>query len=480
MWLPMAAVALCAGIGAPAWAVSPQVGGTSQSAPFIWRAQDVVNAIGVATHIDYLNSGSAYANTASVLSALQWLGVHEIRDDLPVFPPGDQRLVPYTTMFNAGFKMSLVIPGPVTFAPYATLMDAAHDNLDRLATRYPGKIFAVEGQNEPYLPLNTPGTYTYKGLSGPPAVARNQIDLYAMVNGDALLSGIPVWEFSLASPPYKNLQYREVYAADSTVVTSFDVASVGLYGGVWSPLFQMKQQIVYPYDAVLSGASVISGPYSGAMAGRPEGVKETGLTASNPPILSLGISDYTTQAKMLPSTLMDGLKLGAIHENIYELADVYADPASNHTGYHFGLFDHSMNPKPGAYAVKNLLAHLVDNSSNATTFTTTMLNIGVSGFPITDPIPHVVASGSAMGVETADGTYKIMVWWEPLLWNATTGTPEPAAPVEHVTVGLGKVCASTSIYDPTDNTTIAGPSNTQVIPIALPDHLVMITCEGAS
>jgi len=455
-----------------ALAYAPQEYGAAAEVPWVWRSQDVVNAIGICTHVGYSNS--VYANTAGVIAALKYVGVTSVRDSIPVLPPNDPREAPYDAVMGAGFKMSMVTPEGAPPSGYSTMTAAIKASLDREEQKFPGKILSVEGINEPDLTLNDGYTYQYNGLSGPAAVAQNQIDLYTLMKADPLLSSIPVVEFSLNSAPYNQMMYHAVYAANPAVTKAFDVASRGVYAGVWSPQFQMQQQIVDPFDIGWVNNNYVYGAYEPKTEGRPEEVKETGLTSSPTGIPALGVSDYTVQAKMLPYTVLDTLKLGSQRTFMYELADIYPDPSGTVVDDHFGLFDNNLNPKPAATVMHNLMAKLSDTSSTATTFTPSQLNVTIRQFPMASP--GAVPSGLSLVTQKANGNYQILVWYEPLLWNQTTNTEMPVPAATPITLYLNKTCVSTSVYDPLTNTTVAGPSKSSQIPVSLPDHAVIASC----
>jgi hypothetical protein len=216
------------------------------------------------------------------------------------------------------------------------------------------------------------------------------------------------------------------------------------------------------------------GTYEPKTQGKPEEVKETGLTSTPNGIAALGVSDYTVQAKMLPYSVLDTLKLGSQRTFMYELADLYPDPTNTVANDHFGLYDNKLNPKPAAVVMHNLLAHLDDTSSTATTFTPSQLNVTIHEFPMASP--GTVASGLSLVTQKANGNYQILVWYEPLLWNQSTNTEEPVPAAKPITLYLSKTCVSTSIYDPLTNTTVTGPSRSSQIPVSLPDHAVIASC----
>jgi hypothetical protein len=453
-------------------AAFPQVSGAP--VPRIWRSQDVVNAIGVNTHLIY--GGSGYTNTQAVLQALQWLGLNNVREGVPISQPNDPRLQPYKILLGAGVKMTMVAPpdNPPN-AGFPSVMAAISATLQRLVAAYPGQITGVEGLNEPDL-QNDGYIFKYKALSGAAAVAQYQIDLYATIKGVPSTAGIPVWEFSLNSPPYNQLMYESVYSANKAVLAAFDLANRGVYPGTWSPEWGLRGTLTNCLDVAFNGKTFSSGPYTPQLTNRPMVTKELGLTSSATQPNKMGLPDYVTQAKILPSTLYDALITGATHADIYELADVFADPTMTIVNNHFGLYDNSFKPKPVATVLHNTIARLTDTSSNATTFTPTTLNVSIYQFPLFSPGTAGTGSGYSLISQQANGTYNVLVWYEPLLWNNATNQPLPAPAPVPIKMYLSATCKTSSVYDPLTDTTVAGPSNASQIPVALPDHPVLVSC----
>ncbi|MEI9925787.1 MAG: hypothetical protein WDN50_22355 [Bradyrhizobium sp.] len=68
----------------------------------------------------------------------------------------------------------------------------------------------------------------------------------------------------------------------------------------------------------------------------------------------------------------------------------------------------------------------------------------------------------------SNGAYDLVVWAEPKIWDDTTNT-EVAAPTETVTVNLGGIHQTVSVYDPLSGTT-AIATYTQCEPDRRPDH----------
>jgi hypothetical protein len=477
------------------WTCSGSGGGASDTTGLanlgtpqkIWRAADLVDSIGVVTHVSYNGTGFAYTNRTAMIAALQYMGFTNVRESNPAVVLTDPRLQWYVQYLTAGFKMSFTTqPGPnagVGQAPGSDVVD-----LDYFMTNWPAQVLAAEGLNEPDL-TNDGFIFTYtpaggSALTGPAAVARYQIDMYAAIKADPKLATLPVWGYSLNSTPYNQISYEQVYAANTAVLAATDAVNIGAYGGYYSPGVRVNQIQGYAYDIGSPTWTTFSnGPYAALYAGKPLIMKETGSLALPAGGISGGTDylDYPTQAKLLPSMLLDTLYFGSSHSFVYELADVSADSLTAPANFqdHWGLYDNAWNAKPAAAVFHNMLGALkVQYPPAAPAYAVEPLTVTVPQFPLHPAGTASLGSGYTISTQQPDGSYLILVWYEPILWNQTTGAASPAVATVPVTMNLSRTCATTSIYDPLTGGTTAGPSAVASIPLALPDHMLMVSCAG--
>jgi hypothetical protein len=113
---------------------------------------DFVDAIGVNTHLGYI--GSSYSNLSLVESALEYLGVTNVRDVAPV----SYMLSTYETLAALGIKFDLIASNINTAVNVS--VDLAQ--IMALVEASPGSVIAIEGPNELNVPSNG---VTYNGLS---------------------------------------------------------------------------------------------------------------------------------------------------------------------------------------------------------------------------------------------------------------------------------------------------------------------------
>lgn len=386
------------------------------------RINDVIDAFGIDTHIDYTDG--KYSNIAEVVKALGYLGLDTVRDHAPT-PASD----PYGQghlgdAADAGVKFVFVSGRDDT---PATVVQRLHAFVEA----HPDSIVGIEGPNEVN---NWP--VSYKGLSGEAAALAYQKDLFAAVNADPLLKDIPVLGFT-----------------GYTVASSNDYTTIHTYAKEGDQPFSWLQRE--------------SGDQMGADSGKPLTITETGYHTSLSADTNGGWEgvDETTQAKLLLNTLMDGAFLGSKGIFIYQLLDAYSDPGGADQEKHFGLFRLDYSPKPAATAIHNLTEILEDDGATQASFNPGALNYSISGLPST---------ARSYLTEKSDGSYQIIIWNEPDIWNQTTDAAIQVA-TSNVSVNLGGVFGTVQVYDPLTGTLpIKSLSNISSLNVDVVDHPVII------
>lgn len=400
------------------------------------RAADVVDAIGVNTHIAY--SDTAYAAVDRVRGALSYAGIGHVRDLLQsqVDEPG------------AGVHLeAFARTSDVRFTFIATDPDLprARAWLDRFAARYPGRIEAVEGPNEvDHWPIG------YAGLSGQEAAVRYQGDLYAAVHGDRALAG------------------AVVYSATGLG----DAAAPAL-----AAVMDFGNQHPYPRNGMPPAAHLpleIEATHRTLAPTHPMVVTETGYpTLVGHPEISFGRDgvDEDVQARYLLDLLFDLRQAGVVRTFLYELMDEKPDPAGRSIEWHYGLFHGDGTPKAAATALHNLTALLADRAPRAGSFEPAPLLVTVTGLP---------RNGATTTLAKADGSYQVVVWAEPPIWDAVAG--RPIAPEAHVVdVAIDGQARTLAVDDPmTEPVRIAGPVTARHIAVTVTDHPVIVEVTPAS
>ena len=268
--------------------------------------------------------------------------------------------------------------------------------------------------------------------------------LYTDVHADPTLNGnghsTPVLNFSV-SPGGSYTAYGNVSAyADYTNVHDYGQNGV-------PPAWYLQAEINGTTDT----------------PGRPAIVTETG-DYTNPDHAS-GVSE-DVQAKWMPDTLLDDFSNGVSATYLYQLQDGGTDPGGSNPELHYGLFHADGTPKLAATAIHNLTSLLADSGTQAQAFAPATLQYSVSGLP---------ASGNQKLLEKSDGTFDLVLWAEPQIWNTSTNQENTITPAS-VTVSLGQIYQSINVYDPLFGTApVATYTNANAVKVSLTDHPLIIS-----
>ncbi len=392
------------------------------------RINDIIRSFGIDTHIDYTDG--KYSNVGEVVKALDYLGLGTVRDHAPNSASDPNGQTHLGNAADAGVQFVFSAQREVDPASVAQRLHA-------FVEAHPGSVVGIEGPNEVN---NWP--VSYHGLSGQAAAVAYQKDLSAAVNADPLLKNIPVLGFT---------GYTVASASDYTTIHTY--AKDG--------------------DQPYSWLSRESGVQRAADPGKPLAITETGYHTSLTADTNGGWEGVSeaTQAKLLLNTLMDGAALGSKNTFIYELLDAYSDPQGTNQEKHFGLFHLDYSAKPAATAIHNLTEILADDGAQKASFSAGALNYSIDGLP---------SSARSLLTEKSDGSYQIILWNEPDIWNQSTDTAIQAANTA-VKVNLGAAFGSVKVFDPlTGTTAIKSLSNVSSLTVNVVDHPVIIDIEGGT
>ncbi|TBY74126.1 calcium-binding protein [Rhizobium leguminosarum] len=374
------------------------------------RINGIIRSFGIDTHIDYTDG--KYSNVGEVVKALDYLGLDTVRDHAPNSASDPNGQTHLGDAAEAGVQFVFSAQREVDPAAVAQRLHA-------FVQSHPGSVVGIEGPNEVN---NWP--VSYDGLSGQAAAVAYQKDLSAAVNADPLLKNIPVLGFT---------GYTVASASDYTTIHTY--AKDG--------------------DQPFSWLSRESGVQRAADPGKPLAITETGYHTSLTADTNGGWEGVSeaTQAKLLLNTLMDGAALGSKKTFIYELLDAYSDPQGTNQERHFGLFHLDYSAKPAATAIHNLTAILEDDGATKASFSAGTLNYSIDGLP---------SSARSLLTEKSDGSYQIIVWNEPDIWNQTSDTAIQAATTA-VKVNLGASFGSVKVFDPAGNDTFTVTNANQIV-----------------
>ena len=414
-------------------------------------ASTFINSMGVNTHIIYKDG--AYANAASVVQDLNYIGVYHVRDSAPTsWNPGTASLGDYVTWANAGIYFDLL---GAQIASDGSSVDLTMINA--IAGSIQNNILSIEGPNE----INNWPVGPYDGLpAGTAAAIAFMGDLYTAVHSDpALIPGILVYDMT-GAPSVSSLAARadvaNTHPYPSNGQQPYDFVE-GAFAG-----YTMSR----PFPEVITEIGNFSLP-PGWLAGTPwwEGYTELGI-------------DEPTQAKSIINSYFDGALFGVGRTYIYELLDEKADPTMTLPEFHFGMFRFDTLTQPAASA------HMPKASAIAIHNLTTLLNANgatpVNSFAqrqLSYSVENMPSTGSSLLLQRADGTFILALWnnvpfW---YWDSIISMPVNSTPIQ-VMLQLQQQASSIQVFDPLVGITpITSQQNIQGMTLNVPDHPILVT-----
>jgi hypothetical protein len=422
-----------------AWKVSGRVSTDSSiTGVAAVAASTFTQSIGVNVHMAY--TWTSYADVALVNSDLAYLGMDHVRDKLE--SPAYVSTSVYNQLAADGIKFVFNLPdyGPAIPADMTQFISM----LDSLVESYPNSVSAIEGPNEVDLwPI------LYNGGSSLGNDAELQRALYAAVQADAHLSSIPVYNLTLGFMTTQNLAALGNLSSDANYANIHPYANDAQSPQSFLTAFLPSAQIDAP--------------------GLPTVITETGYETN--PADGYSGADQTVQAKYTLDLLVDAFLDGVSQTYLYELVD--------EGGQEFGLFNADGTPKLVATAIHNLTTLLADPGATSA-FTPGSLSYAIPDLPGNGAIGAWVTGGQQLLLEKSNGTFDLVLWNEPTIWNPSTES-EVAAPIENTTVAFATVQKTVLVFDPlVGSAPIATYENVQSISVALTDHPIVVEIPGAT
>jgi serralysin len=393
-----------------------------------------IGSLGINVHMGWANT--PYANPSAVGDALTYIGIHNVRD---VYGQNAQFTSGYSLLLPSGNHVNMVvgqnIPGAISML----------HNFEEL---YPGSVASVEGPNEVD---NWP--ITYNGLTGSASFDAFQRALYQAEKADSLLGKKPVYLLTfggIATSDYSGVGNMSAYC---------DAGNVHIYYSGGQPAYGWSPTDSTWYWTNWMKAANVDAPT------RPVVVTETGSTTS----LGNGGVSEAVQARTNLNALMDGARYNNPAVYMYELMES-SNAGPSDAESHFGLFNWDGSAKPAAIALHNFTTTLMSANVNGS-FTPGALVYQVSGLP-NQWAGQILFQGQ-------DGAFYIVIWAEPIIWNATNHTAV-APPTYPITVNFG-TANQVSVYDPIQGTLpIQSASNANSITVNVADHPIILKVIAAA
>ena len=360
-------------------------------------AASFVASVGVVTHLSYTDT-PYYTQFPQILSALESLGVHSIRDGYYPWPESSPIVQAHQQLAAAGIKCDYVVPYVLTTTP---------EDIEQFAPMV-RDMDSLEAPNECDISGECNGT----GAGAVDNVVAFLPTVYAA--GKAL--GVPVLGPSFT----EQASYSEAGNLDREMT----VNNLHIYFGGRNPGSngwgaEDAEGNSYGSFSWWLDQAAIDGP------GAPSEITETGYIAPSAITTPFTLPE-SVEASYTPRTLLLGYMHGFEKTFLYELIDEVSSPG-------YGLLNGDLSPKPAFTALKNLLSTLSDTGAAFTP----------------GALPYVISGGDSnlnhLLLEKSDGSYWLVLWLEEPSWNPVTVTPIAVTP-ENIGLELNGAYVTTMDY----------------------------------
>jgi len=318
--------------------------------------------------------------------------------------------------------------------------------INGIESAHPGTIIAVEGPNE----ADISGDSNLVGWSSTQSTRiananTAQSQMYTAVKAAYPTKEVQLW--GLGSQGNSTAQGNQSAICDS--------------GSVHDYVCGQYDQDIYPnvqnnYVNIVTTVNAIGKPWISGEFGFPinplSGIASQGTNTD-------------VQCRMALSQHMDHWILGAKRSCYYNLID------DNSVGDDYGMFTSTGTPRPFATALKNMISIMLDGGATKLTFVPGALPVNLT---------NQQATGRSALLQKSNGTFYLVLWASPQIWNGFTQTAVAATPTTVAATFTGTPNFSTvRIYDPMAATpliqTINGP-NINSASVSVLDHPMIIEC----
>jgi hypothetical protein len=388
-----------------------------------------VGQIGVVTHLSYTNT-PYYTEFPQILSALQTLGVHHIRDGYYPWPATSPIVQNHQQLASAGITTDYVVPYDLTTTP---------QSIEQFAAEV-GDVESLEAPNE----------CDVSGTCGSNPIA-DVASFLPVVDAAATDLQVPV-----VGPAFA-LQTSYLSAGD--LASEMTVNNLHLYFGGRNP-----GSTGWGGDDA-EGNSYGSFNYWLDMAnadgpGLPAEITETGYI-STPTTTTPYTLPESVEASYTPRTLLLAFQHGFPETFLYELIDEPSSPG-------YGLLNADLSPKPAFTAVQNLIATLSDDGGSFTP----------------GSLPYTFSGGDSnlnqLLFEKSDGSFWLVLWLEESSWDPVNCVPIAITP-ENIGIELNGSYQTTTDYqfDSSGNvTTFNQPMNGNWASLTVTDQISIVEIQN--
>jgi hypothetical protein len=360
-------------------------------------AVSFVGSVGVVTHLSYTDT-PYYTEFPKILSALESLGVHYIRDGYYPWPASSPIVQAHQQLGAAGIKCDYVVPYVLSTTPEAIQQFAPMVR----------DMDSLEAPNECDISGQCNGT-------GAGAVD-NVVAFLPTVHAAGKALGVPV-----LGPSFTQ---QDSYSVAGNLDSEMTVNNLHIYFGGRNPgsngwgAEDAEGNSYGSFNWWLNQAA-IDGP------GARSEITETGYVASSATTTPFTLPE-NVEASYTPRTLLLAYMHGFEKTFLYELIDEVSSPG-------YGLLNGDLSPKPAFTALKNLLSTLSDSGPAFTP----------------GALPYLISGGDSnlnhLLLEKSDGSYWLVLWLEEPSWNPVNVTPIKVTP-ENIGLKLNGAYATTMGY----------------------------------
>ena len=357
-------------------------------------AASFINQIGVVTHLSYTDT-PYYTNFPQIVSALQTLGVHHIRDGYYPWPAASPIVQNHRQLASAGITTDYVVPYDLSTTP------AAIEN-------FAAEVGDVES-------LEAPNECDVSNACGANGIA-DVVSFLPVVNAAAKALHVPAVGPSFA--------LQQSYASAGNITAQISVNNLHIYFGGRNPGSNGwggddSDGNSYGSFAYWLDMANADGPQLGSE------ITESGYM-SYPETSTPYTVPESVAASYVPRTLLLAFQHGFKETFLYELIDEVSSPG-------YGLLHADLTPKPAYTAVQNLVATLSDDGGSFT-----------PGF-----LPYTISGGDSnlnqLLLEKSDGSFWLILWLEESSWDPVNSVPVSVAP-ENIGIELNNSFRTTTDY----------------------------------
>ena len=359
-----------------------------------------VDSAGVVTHLSYTDT-PYYTHFPAVLSALEALGIHHIRDGYYPWPSSSPIVQTHQQLAAAGIKCDYVVPFNTATTP---------QSIESFAPEV-GDMESLELPNECDLAGNCGAATGAGGL-------QNMLSILPTVRAAASDLNVP-----LLGP---SLTQQSSFSAVGNLSSQLSVNNLHIYfwglnpGNTGWGIGGDAEGNAYGSFAWWLDQAAIDAP------GLPSVITETGYMAY-PSTTTPYTLPESIEASYVPRTLLLAYTYGVKKTYFYELLDEVSSPG-------YGLLHGDLTPKPAFTALQNLLALI--NDSGGESFIPGSLQYSISG--AAPAMNHLL-------LQKHDGSFWLVLWLEESSWDQNTATPIPVSPA-NISINLSSLYQATTDY----------------------------------